>query len=132
MKSLLISLLLMTAIASNSFGDDVRIKKVIFKQETKGLWTVSVTVSHQDEGWKHYADQWRVVNSENGKVLGARILAHPHVDEQPFTRSLSNIPIPEGVTDVYIEGHDTIHGWSPHKVKIDMSKNKGRRYEIIR
>jgi hypothetical protein len=53
-----------------------------------GAWRVEVTVQHADSGWDHYADAWEVV-APDGAVLGTRTLLHPHVDEQPFTRSLS-------------------------------------------
>ena len=43
---------------------------------------------HPDTGWDDYADGWRVLDMD-GNELGMRVLHHPHVDEQPFTRSLS-------------------------------------------
>ena len=70
-----------------------------------------VTVSHADTGWEHYADAWEVRLSD-GTVLGTRILAHPHVNEQPFTRSLSGVVIPAGVEEVLIFSRDSVHGWS--------------------
>ena len=75
-----------------------------------GTWTFDVTVRHADTGWEHYADAWRVVGPD-GTVYGARTLVHPHVEEQPFTRSLSGVVIPEAVTTVLIEAHDSVHGW---------------------
>lgn len=74
-------------------------------------FSFDVTIRHTDTGWDDYADIWRV-KDENGKVLGERILAHPHVNEQPFTRSLSGVAIPAGTTQVVIEAHDTVTGWS--------------------
>ncbi len=50
-------------------------------------WTVDVTLSHGDTGWDDYADGWRIEDA-SGAVLGTRELLHPHVTEQPFTRSL--------------------------------------------
>ncbi len=61
-----------------------------------GGWSFDVTVRHADTGWEHYADAWRVVGPD-GVVYGTRVLAHPHVNEQPFTRSLSGVMIPEGL-----------------------------------
>ena len=68
----------------------------------------SVTLEHADTGWDHYADAWEVVD-ENGVVFGKRVLAHPHVNEQPFTRS-GMITIPEGVKKVVVRAHDSVHG----------------------
>ena len=67
-----------------------------------------VTVKHGDEGWGHYADRWDVV-SPDGTVLGTRILHHPHVEEQPFTRS-DVIKVPASVKSVTIRAGDKVHG----------------------
>ena len=72
--------------------------------------TFNVTVKHADTGWKHYANQWDVVDTD-GHVLGSRVLYHPHVDEQPFTRSLSNVQIPAGIKKVIVKARDLKHGW---------------------
>lgn len=77
-----------------------------------GAFTFNVTVSHTDKGWEDYADIWRIKDM-SGKVLGERKLAHPHVNEQPFTRSLSGVKIPDDVDSVLVEVHDTVNGWSP-------------------
>ncbi len=77
---------------------------------TGETWTVDVTVQHADENWEHYADSWRVTGPD-GTVYGVRELFHPHVDEQPFTRSLTGLAIPPGIARVTIEAHDLVHGW---------------------
>ena len=75
-----------------------------------GGWTFRVTVRHADTGWDHYADGWTVF-APDGTELGYRELLHPHVDEQPFTRSLGGVEIPDGVESVVIRAHDNVHGW---------------------
>lgn len=94
-------------------------------------WVCETTLRHDDRDWDHYADAWRVVTA-SGKILGTRTLYHPHVDEQPFTRSLRDISIPTGTKIVFIEAHDKVHGWSDKRVKIDLTKNAGNRYRIDR
>lgn len=74
----------------------------------EGRYRIDATVEHADTGWDHYADRWDVLD-ENGNVLGVRELAHPHVDEQPFTRSLT-LTIPEGVKKVILRANDSVHG----------------------
>ena len=74
-----------------------------------GSWSFSVTINHSDEGWDHYADGWGVYLTD-GTELGYRVLAHPHVNEMPFTRSLSGVQIPEGTTEVIIRPRDSVHG----------------------
>lgn len=86
-------------------------------EKTGETWTFSVTLEHADEGWEHYADAWRVV-SQGDREFGTRTLFHPHENEQPFTRSLNDVKIPEGTSVVYIEAHDKVHGWSPDKFKL--------------
>jgi hypothetical protein len=80
-------------------------------------WSFDVTVAHADTGWEHYADAWRVVGPD-GTVYGTRTLFHPHVGEQPFTRSLSGVAIPDGVATVTVEAHDLVHGWGGATVEV--------------
>ncbi|WP_308915414.1 hypothetical protein [Jannaschia sp. LMIT008] len=83
-------------------------------------WTISVTVSHPDTGWDHYADGW-VVLAPDGSELGYRTLHHPHVEEQPFTRSLSGVTIPDDVTQVVVHADDSVHGRGPG-VTVDLPR----------
>jgi len=96
---------------------------------TGDTWRAAVTLAHEDSGWDHYADGWRLVTSD-GKVLGHRTLWHPHEHEQPFTRQLSDIKIPANIKIILVEAHDKVHGWSPDKVKIDLNIVEGKRYRI--
>lgn len=71
---------------------------------------VHVTLTHPDTGWEHYADGWEVLNAD-GARLGLRELVHPHVDEQPFTRSLTlGVDPPEG--PLYIRARCLVDGWN--------------------
>ena len=92
------------------------------KAERAGAgWTFHVTLAHADTGWDHYADAWRIVGPD-GTVLGVRELLHPHVNEQPFTRSLSGVSVPEGLTEVTVEARDSVHGWSPQTLPLALEK----------
>ncbi|MEM9344178.1 MAG: hypothetical protein AAGA87_14130 [Pseudomonadota bacterium] len=84
-----------------------------------GAWSFSVTLSHGDTGWDDYADGWRVVSAD-GAILGTRELMHPHVNEQPFTRSLSGVAIPEGMSSVWIEASTNTGGWAGEKLEIPL------------
>ena len=86
---------------------------------TGGAWRFDVTVAHGDTGWEHYADAWRVVGPD-GTIYGPRTLLHPHVGEQPFTRSLGGVAIPAWVTSVTVEAHDSVHGWGGAVVEVTL------------
>ena len=85
------------------------------------VYKVDVTIRHGDEGWQHYVDKFDVI-APNGHVLGTRILYHPHVDEQPFTRSLTGLHIPGGIERVTIRAHDKVHGYGGRTVKLEVKK----------
>lgn len=74
-------------------------------------WRIDVTLAHPDTGWDHYADAWRI-EAPDGTVLGQRDLAHPHVDEQPFTRSLSGVVLPHDLGEVLIRPRCSVDSWA--------------------
>ena len=98
-------------------ADEVRILEV--KVDCRGSCSFAVTVEHADEGWNHYADQWDVMTLD-GKVLGTRVLHHPHENEQTFTRSLSGVMVPPGTKQVKVRARDSVHGYSPQEFLVDI------------
>jgi hypothetical protein len=107
-------------------------------QAADGTWTFHVTVSHPDTGWEDYADGWDVITPE-GTVLKpdpespfTRLLLHPHVDEQPFTRSQSSIAIPEDMTQVRVRAHDLVDGYGGREVIVDLVVSSGTDFEVLR
>lgn len=103
--------LLFVCLCSSAVADPATIEAVKVSK-SGSTYTFNVTISHRDTGWDDYADAWRIKDA-SGAVLGQRSLAHPHVNEQPFTRSLSGVRIPDGVTSVVVEARDTVTGWAP-------------------
>ena len=82
-------------------------------------YRIEVTVRHADEGWEHYADRWEVL-SPDGTVLATRVLRHPHVEEQPFTRSLSGVRIPEGIDEIIVRAHDSRDGYGGRSLRVKL------------
>jgi len=83
------------------------------------VYSFAVTVRHDDGGWKHYADAWEVVGPNN-KVLGKRVLGHPHGHEKPVTRSLSGVAIGETKVRVRLRAHDKVHGFGGRGVEVGL------------
>jgi len=102
-----------------AFAGEVRIVDV--RVECLGSCSFAVTLEHADEGWNHYANQWDVVTLDD-QVLKSRVLYHPHENEQPFTRSLSGVTIPPGVSQVKIRARDTVHGYSAQEFLVDLPR----------
>lgn len=86
-----------------------------------GTWTVSATIRHDDTGWEHYADAFEV-RTTDGEVLGTRILYHPHVNEQPFTRSLTGVKIPAGVDRIVVRARDKVHGFGGREITVELKR----------
>ena len=95
-------------LAPPAFADAPKIEDVDVTRQGE-TWRVSVTLSHPDTGWDHYADGWEV-STPGGEALGLRVLAHPHVQEQPFTRSLS-VDVPAGTAALHIRARCNRDGW---------------------
>jgi len=83
---------------------------VVITAESGGTYRFDVTVRSVETGREQYADAWEV-RALDGSVLGTRILAHPHVDEQPFTRGLTGVAIPEGTLSVEVAARDLVKGF---------------------
>ena len=51
-------------------------------------------------------------------MLGTRVLQHPHVEEQPVTRTLEGLTLPSSVDRVRIRAHDSVHGFGGAEVDV--------------
>jgi ABC-type glycerol-3-phosphate transport system substrate-binding protein len=115
MRLLLIATLVLAACsaeAESGAADDEGCAHVIgaTAEDMGSSWTVTATVRSADTGWDKYADAWQVRGPDN-ELLGERVLAHPHENEQPFTRSLSGVEIPDGVDTVTVAARDSVLGF---------------------
>lgn len=87
--------------------------------DSDGTYRFDVTISSPYDSPDRYADAWRVKNP-NGTVYGVRELLHDHAGEQPFTRSLAGVEIPDGVERVVVEGRDLENGWGGKTLEVDL------------
>ena len=123
MRNLTLSFVVLAALAMAplyaALAGEVEVVKADAKAEQGGAYSFSATLRHTDTGWEHYADAWEVL-APDGTVLGKRILYHPHVSEQPFTRSLTHVRIPDGISRVKIRAHDKVHGNGSRTLAVDL------------
>ena len=68
-----------------------------------GNYNLSVTLESSDTGCDQYADWWEVFTPD-GTLIYRRILAHSHVDEQPFTRSGGPVSVTAD-QEIIVRGH---------------------------
>ena len=61
-----------------------------------------------------------------------RLLLHSHENEQPFTRSQSNIVIPDGVGAVRVRAHDLVDGFGGQEVVVDLTVEDGPHFSVER
>lgn len=108
----------LVALPTTALADMSEIVDVVASKPDMG-WRFDVTIKHPDTGWDHYADGWEILD-ENGKRLGYRELHHPHVNEQPFTRSLRGVMIPDGVRTIYVRARCSTDGWASEKVAVEL------------
>ena len=109
MRALSIAATLILAAAAGAAAGEADVVGAEAARESDGTWRFRVIVRHADAGWDHYADRWQLETPE-GRVLGTRVLLHPHETEQPFTRALGGVVIPDDVREVIIRAHDSVHG----------------------
>lgn len=120
---------------TNAADADVTFVRAVQRGDT---WTFYVTVAHPDTGWDDYADGWDVVLPD-GTVIKpdsnsnfTRLLLHPHENEQPFTRSQSNIVIPDAVTQVTVRAHDIVDGFGGQEVVVNLDQTDGEGFRVER
>lgn len=95
------------------------VENVTVERAADGSYSFHVTVHHADTGWDHYANAWSVL-APDGTLLGERVLYHPHVNEQPFTRSLSGVSIPDGISKVIVRARDSQNGEGGRSLEVEL------------
>jgi hypothetical protein len=91
------------------------------RRNAGGTYDFDVTVKSVDRGWDYYADAFEVL-APDGKVLGQRVLLHPHETEQPFTRDLYGVRIPPGVTQVTVRARHKPKGYDGEAMRVALPR----------
>jgi len=123
--------------SSRSVGD-ADVTSVFAREEKDGTWTFHVSVEHPDVNWEDYADGWDVVLPDGVTIQPdpfhqfTKHIRHPHVNEQPFTRTQKALVIPEGVDTVVVRAHDKKGGWGGKEVVVDLNVRFGEQFSVKR
>ena len=115
--------------ASLVSANEVEVVDVKVMQSSDKTWRFSVTLKHDDKGWDHYANEWQIIAPDN-KILGTRTLYHPHVNEQPFTRSLNRVKIPDDIKTVRVIAKDTVHGLSTQAAELTLATKEVKQIKL--
>lgn len=95
------------------------------RQAADGTWSFEVTMRCDDRGADYFCDRFEVL-TPTARVVGVRRLLHDHTDEQPFTRDLRGVTVPEGFPrGVVIRGHHNIRGYDGAALKLDLPERAG-------
>lgn len=81
----------------------------------------AVTVKSRDTGWSYYADAFEVL-APDGTLLGRRVLAHPHDNEQPFSRELHGVAIPPNIDRVTVRARHNPRGYDGATMEVGLPR----------
>jgi hypothetical protein len=112
-----IGFLLLAIAASFAHAGEADVVDVKVRRSAPGVYDFDVTVRSVDKGWDYYADAFEVL-APDGKVLGQRILLHPHETEQPFTRDLYGVRVPAGITEVVVRARHKPRGYGSATLRV--------------
>lgn len=112
------------ATTASSFGDVQACADVIdgnIRALGGGEFSIDATVRSGDTGWDKYADSWEIRTTDE-TTIDVRVLTHPHETEQPFTRSLSPVMIPDDVDQIVLMASDSVNGFCGDAVTLDVPR----------
>ena len=113
--------LTLSVYSSVAVAGEADVIAVDVKPAGDGAFRFDVTIDHADDGWDHYANAWQVL-APDGRILGTRELAHPHVEEMPFTRN-KVIKVPDGIREVTVRARDLVHGFGGKEMTVTLPAN---------
>lgn len=118
-----------SAVSSSTAAPDVAgeqahpdVLAVEVARDADGTYTLDVTISSPYDTPERYADGWRVLTPD-GTELASHSLAHDHAGEQPFTRTQNGVLVPDGVTELVVEGRDLVNGYGGGTVTVPVPRS---------
>jgi hypothetical protein len=121
MRAALALLLLVLAPAAWAGEADVVAVAIERHPDTEDVFDVRATILSNDTGEDYYADAFEVL-APDGRLLGRLEFAHPHADEQPFTRALENLKVPLGIDRVTVRVHHKPRGYGGQTVTVGLPR----------
>jgi hypothetical protein len=113
---------LVSTLSINVWAGEADVIKVKVRHNGGDSFQIIATVKHADTGWDHYANAWEILD-EQGNVIGKRVLHHPHVNEQPFTRS-HTLKIADEVNKITLRAVDSVHGTGGKTITIPLVRDR--------
>jgi hypothetical protein len=110
-------LVLAAMLSGSALAGEADVIDVKVRSAGGAAYDFDVTIRSNDTGWNHYADAFEVL-APDGTLLGQRVLLHPHVEEQPFTRDLHGVEIPPGIDQVTIRARHEPKGYDGETMTI--------------
>ena len=90
------------------------------RQGADGTWSFEVTMRCDDRGAAYFCDRFEVL-TPTARVVGVCRLLHDHTDEQPFTREVQGVSMPDdSPRRVQIRGHHNVRGFDGATLTLDL------------
>lgn len=112
-----LAFLLLAIAESCAQAGEADVVDVKVRRSAPSVYDFDVSVRSADKGWDYYADAFEVL-APDGRLLGRRVLLHPHETEQPFTRELYGVRVPEGIAEVVVRARHRPRGYDGKSVRV--------------
>ena len=113
--------LLMVILSGQAIAGEADVIDVKVRSAGAATYDFDVTIRSNDTGWDHYADAFEIL-APDGSVLGRRVLLHPHIEEQPFTRDLYGVEIPTGIDQVTVRARHRPKGYDGQTMMVPLPR----------
>jgi len=110
MRRFVLAVALSLGVGGVAWSGEADVIDVQVRRSAPGIFDFDVTVRSVDRGADYWADAFEVLTLD-GKLLGRRVLLHSHEGEQPFTRDLYGVRVPEDVTEVRVRARHRVRGY---------------------